>query len=283
MAATRRPDRRVARRHPPAVASPREAGPQPSGQVQSLIRALAILETLAESAEGMTLSDVAQIVGLAPSTAHRLLTTLESRRHVRFDAREGLWQVGVQSFVVGQAFRRSRDVVGLARPYMRQLMEESGETANLYIEEGGEAVCMAQVECRQVMRAIARPGGRVKLHCSGAGKAMLANLAATEVARILQQHGLPRATERTLDTPRKLRDDLALVRERGFALDDEENAVGLRCVAAAVLDEEGRPLAALSVSGPSARIDTTAMAVLGGLVRQAARAVTEQIGGNLRH
>lgn len=273
MATARRPARRRALAASPA---------REPGQVQSLTRALAILEALAESSEGMTLSDTAQIVGLPPSTAHRLLTTLESRRHVRFDAREGLWQVGVQSFVVGQAFRRSRDVVSLARPYMRHLMETCGETANLYIEEGGEAVCMAQVECRQVMRAIARPGGRVKLHCSGAGKAMLAHLPAAEVARVLQVHGLPRATERSLDTPRKLKADLDLVRERGFALDDEEHAVGLRCVAAAVLDEEGRPLAALSVSGPSARIDDTAMTLLGGFVRQAARSVTEQVGGQVK-
>lgn len=251
-------------------------------QVQSLARALAILDTLAEAAEGMSLADVAQIVGLAPSTAHRLLTTLEACRYVRFVAGEGLWQVGVQSFVVGQAFRRSRNVVTLARPFMRQVMEESGETVNLYIEEGGEAVCMAQVECRQLMRAIARPGGRVKLHCSGAGKAMLAHLPATEVARVLQAHGLPRATERTLDTPRKLRADLERVRERGYAVDDEEHALGLRCVAAAVLDEEGRPLAALSVSGPLARIDDTALAVIGGLVRRAAGALTEQIGGRAK-
>ncbi len=273
MAAARRPSRR-------AAATP--AAARDPSRVQSLTRALSLLDALAETADGMTLSDAAQIVGLAPSTAHRLLTTLESQRYVRFVPGEGLWQVGVQAFVVGQAFRRSRDVVTMARPQMRHLMEESGETVNLYIEEGGEAVCMAQVECRQMMRAIARPGGRVKLHCSGAGKAMLAFLPASEVARILQSHGLPRATEKTLDTPRKLKADLERVRLLGFAVDDEEHAVGLRCVAAPVLDEDGRPMAALSISGPLARIDETAIGVMGGLVRRAARAVTEQIGGRLK-
>lgn len=161
-------------------------------------------------------------------------------------------------------------------------MEKSGETANLSIEEGGEAVCMAQVECRQMMRALTRPGGRVKLHCSGAGKAMLAHLSATEVARVLQLHGLPRATERTIDTPKKLAAALDQLRQRGFALDDEGHTIGPRCVAAAILDEEGRPLAALSVSGPGARIDETTMNQLRGLVRQAARTVTEQPGGRSR-
>jgi len=273
MAAARRPPR-------PSVRAP--AAPRDPSRVQSLTRALALLDTLAAAADGMTLSDVAQIVGLAPSTAHRLLTTLESQRYVRFVPGEGLWQVGVQAFVVGQAFRRSRDVVTLARPQMRHLMEESGETVNLYIEEGGEAVCMAQVECRQMMRAISRPGGRVKLHCSGAGKAILAALPASEVARILQTHGLPRVSEKTLDTPKKLKADLDRVRERGYAVDDEEHAVGLRCVAAPILDEEGKPLAALSISGPLARIDDPAIGVMGGLVRRAAAAVTEQVGGRAR-
>ncbi len=271
----------AARRLPRRAAATPATARDPS-RVQSLTRALALLDTLAETVDGMTLSDVAQIVGLAPSTAHRLLTTLESQRYVRFVAAEGLWQVGVQAFVVGQAFRRARDVVTLARPQMRHLMEESGETVNLYIEEGGEAVCMAQVECRQMMRAISRPGGRVKLHCSGAGKAMLAVMPASEVAAILQGHGLPRVSEKTIDTPKKLKADLERCRERGFAVDDEEHAVGLRCVAAAVLDEDGRPLAAISISGPSARIDETAIGVMGGLVRRAAAAVTDQVGGRAR-
>lgn len=273
MAVARRSSRR-------ATTSP-TAARDPS-RVQSLSRALGLLDTLAETADGMTLADVAQVAGLAPSTAHRLLTTLESQRYVRFVASEGVWQVGVQAFVVGQAFRRSRDVVTTARPHMRHLMEESGETVNLYIEEGGEAVCMAQVECRQMMRAIARPGGRVKLHCSAAGKAMLAFMPASQVARILQIHGLPRVSEKTLDTPKKLKAELERGRECGFAVDDEEHAVGLRCVAAAILDEDGRPLAALSISGPLARVDESLIGTMGGLVRRASRAITEQIGGRAR-
>jgi IclR family acetate operon transcriptional repressor len=255
------------------------ATPRDPSQVQSLTRALGLLNALAESADGMSLGDVAQVVGLAPSTAHRLLTTLQTQGYVRFLPGDGVWQVGVQAFIVGQAFRRARDLLSLARPAMRRLREESGETVNLYIEEGGEAVCMGQVESRQVMRAISRPGGRVKMHCSGAGKAILAALPEAEVTRILQAHGLGRVTVRTLDTPRKLRDDLAETRRRGFAIDDEEHAVGLRCVAAAILDEDGRPLAALSLSGPLARIHDTALIAAGSLLAKAARTITEQLGG----
>jgi IclR family acetate operon transcriptional repressor len=251
-----------------------------AGQVQSLHRALSLLAAVARSHDGLTLTELAHTVGLPPSTAHRLLTTLQQARFVRFDPVGHLWQVGVEAFVVGNAFARTRDVVMMARPPMRRLMEESGETVNLYVaDEGGEAVCMAQVECRQLMRAIARPGGRVKMHCSGVGKAILAWLPEREVGKVLERHGLPRVTERTLTTPKALRADLELVRRRGYAVDDEEHAVGLRCVAAPILDEHGAPLAGLSVSGPTARIPDHRVSLLGALVAQAAGAVTAEIGG----
>lgn len=253
-----------------------ESGPQ---QVRSLLRALNILKTLAGTGDGMTLADVAQIVGLAPSTAHRLLTTLESERFVRFDAEQHHWQIGVQAFTVGNAFARNRDVVAIARPYLRRLMEESGETANLYLAIDGEAICMAQVECRQMMRAIARPGGRVLMHCSGVGKAILAHVPETELGATLRRHGLPRLTERTLDTPKKLRQHLELVRARGWSLDDEEHAVGMRCVAAAIADEAGTPLAAISLSGPAARITDERVQDLGRLVQGIAGELTAAIGG----
>jgi IclR family acetate operon transcriptional repressor len=251
-----------------------------AGQVQSLTRALSLLEAVARSHDGLTLTEAAHTVGLPPSTAHRLLTTLQQARFVRFDGLSSLWQIGVQAFVVGNAFARTRDVLMMARPQMRRLMETCNETVNLYVvDEGGEAVCMGQVECRQLMRAIARPGGRVKMHCSGVGKAMLAFLPEREVARVLERHGLPRVTERTLTTPKALRADLEQVRARGYALDDEEHAVGLRCVAAAILDEHGLPLAGLSVSGPTARMPDHRVALLGAMVMEAARAVTAEVGG----
>ena len=261
----------------PRVGRPPAAKAEP-GQVQSLSRALAILKTLAESAEGMTLSDLSQVLGLAPSTAHRLLTTLEGQRFVRLDHESMAWQVGVGAFTVGTAFARSRDIVPLARPHLRRLMEASGETANLYVEIGGEAVCMSQIECRQTMRAISRPGGRAKMHGSGSGKAILAYLDTDEVTHVLRTHGLPRLTERTLDTPKRLREDLARVRERGFAFDDEEVALGLRCVAAAVLDEDGRPQGAISISGPLVRMTDAALPRLGSLVVEAAGAVMQDLG-----
>ncbi len=253
--------------------------PERRGQVQALQRALRILTTLADSHEGLGLREVAEIVGLPPSTTHRLLTTLESARFVRYDANEGLWQIGVQAFVVGCAFARNRDLLRIARPYMRRLMEASGETTNLYIEDEGEAVCIGQVESRHFVRAIARPGGRVRLHASAAGKALLAFRDEPELAVVLRRHGLERFTEYTIDRPARLREHLAQVRARGFAVDDEENALGVRCVAAPLFDEDGRAVAAISVSGPKSRLDDARLEALGPRVRQIAEAITRAFGG----
>lgn len=250
-----------------------------SRQVQSLTRALALLETVARSDGGLALTQLARTVGLPSSTVHRLLTTLEQRGYVRQDAASLIWQIDVQAFVVGSAFAQTRDVLAMAQPHMRRLMEESGETVNLYVMDVGEIVCIGQVECSQLMRAIVRPGIRIKMHCSGAGKAILAWLPEYEVARVLDRHGLPRVTERTLVTPKAFKDDLAQVRERGYAVDDEEQAVGLRCVAAPILDEHGSPVAGLSVSAPSGRLPEGRLRLVGAMVAAAAQAATADIGG----
>jgi IclR family acetate operon transcriptional repressor len=252
-----------------------------SGQVQSLLRALALIDRLAEAEHGASVTELARDVGLPASTAHRLLTTLEQERYVAFDLERRLWSVGVQSFVVGSAFLRNRGVVPLARPRMRRLMEETGETVNLAVEDEGEAVYLTQVECRQMMRAFARPGGRVPLHCSGVGKALLAALDPEEGAAAAGRRGLARMTPRTIVEPDRLRADLARVRERGYAVDDEEHAVGLRCVAAVAFDEFAHPAAAISVSGPLVRIGDERLAELGLAVRQAADALTRAYGGKL--
>ncbi len=272
-----RPLRKATRVIKPAVRATTER----SDQVQSLVRALTIVNCLASADEGITLTEVAQQVGLSPSTAHRLLTTLEQERYVHFDAERRLWSVGVQAFVAGSAFLKTRNLVATARPPMRALMEESAETVNLAVEDQFEAIYLAQVECRQMMRAFARPGARVPLHCSSVGKALLSAMPDGDLARVLHRQGLPRVTVKTISTTAALREDLAHARERGYAVDDEEHAVGLRCVASVIFSEMGDPIAAVSVSGPMARIPDERIPVLGALVRRKADVITAQFGGAL--
>jgi IclR family acetate operon transcriptional repressor len=250
-----------------------------TGQVRSLTRALTLLRHLAKSGDGMSLTELSESTGLPPSTTHRLLTTLESERFVRPDPQGRLWRIGVAAFFVGTAFARSRDKLTLTRPYLRRLMELSGETANLFVESDGEAICIGQIESRHAMRALTGVGGRVLMHSSGAGKVLLAHMEPARRQKILATMALPRETQRTIIDRGRLASELNELCLIGYSVDDEEHALGLRCVAAPLFDELGRAVAAISVSGPSARIPVERLPVLGRMVAQAALEATRDYGG----
>ncbi len=250
-----------------------------SGQVRSLTRALTLLRNLADKPNGLTLTEVAEAAKLPASTTHRLLTTLEAERFVRPDPQAGVWRIGVAAFFVGSAFARSRDKMAITRPYLARLMEMSGETANLFIESDGEVVCIGQIESRHAMRAITGVGGRVMLHASAAGKALLAHMDPGRRATLLSGQSLPALTEQTVTRREALLRAIEEVRAVGYAVDDQEHALGLRCVAAPVFDEMGMPVAALSISGPSARVSRERLPLLGRMVAQAALEATREYGG----
>ena len=194
-----------------------------------------ILEALARAEGGLTLTDVSQRVELPPSTTHRLLATLDRMGYVYQAGELGRWYVGLQAFAVGSTFLASRDFVAQSHPHMRRLMEQSGETANLAILDGTEAVFIDQVQCREMMRTIVKLGSRVPLHASGVGKALFAALPDEQIDAILKVKGLPRITEHTITSPETMWAALRVIRQRGWSFDDEEHALGTRCVAASGL------------------------------------------------
>ncbi len=249
------------------------------GKNQSLTRALTLLERLSETPAGLNLTDLSYQLGMPAATVHRLLSTFEEFDFVEQDSEQGLWFVGLKAFTVGNAFLSRRDFVASARPHMHALVEQCGETVNLGVIDDGEVVFISQVESQEVMRMIVRLGSRSPIHASGVGKALLANMPEQRVANILQRRGLARYTDHSIVNPTRLREELEQVRQLGYALDDEEHAVGLRCVASAIFDENGQALAAISLSGPKARIVDGRLSELGNAIRQTADEVTQALGG----
>lgn len=249
------------------------------GGVQSLRRALSIMRVIAAATDGATLTEIARATNLASSTVHRLLTTLQQDRFIQFRSEGARWTVGVDAFTVGSAFLGVRDIARRARPLLRRLMEQSGETANLAILSDDMAVYLEQVECLQTVRAICKPGGRVVLHSTSLGKAMLAAMGPEEVKRILLAKGMTRFTPKTIDSPARMAAHLAEVRVNGYAVDDEEYLPDLRCVAAAVLNERAEPIGAISISGPAIRVARERLPQLGALVRVIANELTLELGG----
>jgi IclR family transcriptional regulator, acetate operon repressor len=262
--------------------TPSKPGAVP-GQVQSLTRGLSILEALGKAEGGLTLTDVAQRVALAPSTTHRLLATLDKMGYVYQAGELGRWYVGLQAFAVGSSFLASRDFVAQSHPYMRRLMEQSGETANLAILDGTEAVFIDQVQCRETMRTIVKLGSRVPLHASGVGKAIFGALPDEQIDAIVKVKGLPRITEHTITVTETMWAALRVVRQRGWSFDDEEHLPGTRCVAASIYNEHAESLGALSIAGPSARLPDERIKQLGALVAHIAEDVTRRLGGRWPH
>ncbi|MCP3406956.1 IclR family transcriptional regulator [Bradyrhizobium sp. CCGB01] len=249
------------------------------GGVQSVDRALSILETLAEDDEGYRLSDLAVRTGLSASTVHRLLATLESRRFVQFDRAESKWHVGVRSFTVGASFARRRNFSAQAIPYLRKLRDLTRETANLAVVDDEFIIVLTRMESREIMRSLTQVGGRVAMVTSGVGKAVLATYSDEDVGAVIRHHGMPRLTEKSIVRPSDLFKELEKIRKQGYALDDEEACMGLRCIAAVVYNDCGEPLAAISVSGMTSRLTDDRLPEIGQIVREVAGELTAALGG----
>jgi IclR family transcriptional regulator, acetate operon repressor len=248
--------------------------------IQSLDRAMVILDGLATSG-GMTLSEIASRLDQSPATAYRVLVTLQTRAIVEHDPAAQTWHVGAGAFRMGSAFLRRTSIVERARPVMRALMDATGETANLGVEQGDMVLFVSQVETHESIRAFFPPGTRSPMHASGIGKALLAEYPEARVRRIAAR-GLERFTDRTRTGAEALLADLALTRARGFAVDDEEKNDGMRCVAAPIFNATGEPVAGISISGPSARVTPARIPAIGTEVRRAADALSTALGADPR-
>jgi IclR family acetate operon transcriptional repressor len=254
--------------------------PEPAGSVQAIDRGLGLLEIIA-GADGLTLTDLSQRAGLAPSTAHRILSSLQAHQFVFHDEERGLWLIGVGAFEVGTAFLRNRRLAGIGRIVMHDLMEATGETVNLGIEDAGEVVFISQIESHSALRAFFRAGSRAPIHASGVGKTLLAEMPEARVREILYKRGLAKFTGRTLVAPATLFQELQVIARRGWAVDDEERNLGMRCVAAAIFNEYSEAIAGVSVSGPTVRLTPERALELGPMVKRAADEITASIGGHL--
>jgi IclR family acetate operon transcriptional repressor len=223
--------------------------PRSSERVQSVDRAFTLLERLADADGPLTLSELAELTGLPMPTIHRLLRFLANQGYVRQEPSKR-YALGLRMIRFGQS--ASRGLGSWATPYLAGLVERFGETTNMAMLEGDSCVYVAQVPSPQSMRMFTEVGRVVMPHCTGVGKAILTMLSDQQAAALLKRTGMPPRTEHTLVTIDAMLTALTQARELGYALDDGEQELGVRCVAVPLT---GLPfLAAISVSGPSSRV-----------------------------
>ncbi|GAA2418383.1 allantoin degradation transcriptional regulator AllR [Streptomyces glaucosporus] len=245
-----------------------------NGGVQSLERALGLLERMADAGGEVGLSELAAGSGLPLPTIHRLMRTLVTCGYVRQQPSRR-YALGPRLIRLGES--ASRLLGAWARPHLARLAEETGETANMALLDGDEAVYVAQAPSRHSVRMFTEVGRRVLPHSTGVGKALLAHLSDEEVRSLLARTGMPAATERTITSPDAFLAALERVREDGYAVDDNEQEIGVRCIAVPV---PGAPVpTAVSVSGPAGRVTDAARDAFVPLLQEAARDLSATLAG----
>lgn len=249
-------------------------------RVQSLDRALDVLETLARGQE-LGVSEIAARTGLVVSTAHRLLAGLSDRGYVSRNAVTGRYALGFKVVeLAGGLEARTSALRAAARPQLEALQQATAETTNLVILDSDRVVYIDQVEGSHSVRMFTELGSSALAHTTGSGKAILAYRPSESLAKLYPAASEPlkRLTPRTLTTFEALRHDFLRIRRRGYALDSEEHEEGVTCVATPVFDSEGVACAALSISGPTARMARADAEELGRLLRRHSAVVSAALG-----
>jgi DNA-binding IclR family transcriptional regulator len=253
-------------------------GAAPVGVISKVLR---ILEALQGASAGLGLKAICDLTGIHKSTAHRFLKHLEREGYlVRTEA--GAYLIGPRLSQMSTRASQGATLQAVARPILWELWKSTQETVNLAVLDQGTVLYVDVMESPHEFRLSSRVGTRRSLHVTALGKALAAFLPAERQASILSTIKFQAATPKTIMNLVQFRQELEKIRGQGYAVDDEEAVQGARCVSAPILNADGEPIAAASVSGPVTRVSPNQVAALAGAVTSAARAISSAMGFSQR-
>ena len=227
----------------------------PNYPIKVLDKTFSILDILLQHGSSMHMTEISEKLGLYPSTIHRILDTLKYWGYVEQDPKTQKYRLGLKLLELGMAKLHQMDLVKEATPYLKELVKLCNETVHLGVLEEEDVLYLAKEESSQTIRMISYVGKRAPLHCTALGKVLLAYLPEGERKKILDKIELPRLTENTITDKIELEKELNKVKEQGFTLDIGENEKDVRCIAAPIIDYQGKVIAAISISCPAFRIN----------------------------
>ena len=251
--------------------------PRPSGYIQSVDRALSILEIFSSRKPEIGVSEIARLLNLNKSTVFGLISTLERRGYIEQNPDNGLYRLGLKTIELSQNKLSAFSTAEIAHPILRKLVDTVKETVHLAIYDRGEVVYIDKVECDNALSIASFIGKRNPAYCTGVGKCLFAFQTDEEIERVLRRP-LEKRTPKTITEIKRLKDELATIRKSKIAYDDEEFSIGLKCFAAPVIDARGAVCAAVSISIPTIRLDVERESFLETSVRGAAKAISEALG-----
>lgn len=232
-------------------------GSKPKNLVQTIERISAILDILRQNPDGISVKNVSEKVKLPMGTTHRLLSSLLYFGFVSQDSSSKQYQLGFKLVELGNARLEQIDLRTVARPHLKKLSQKANESVHLVVLDEYEALYLDRIdssESHHGLQMAFKVGMRINAHSSGVGKVLLSALSEDEINLFIKTKGLPKRTEKTITDANQLKIELETVRNQGYAVDDEEDDLGTRCVAAPIRNESGNVIAAISITGPTIRI-----------------------------
>ena len=252
-------------------------GRQAAPRLSSVANAARLMKAFSDTEYEIGISNLARRLSLGKSTVHRLASTLVDAEFLERNPQTGAYRLGLALFELGMRVRRKMNIVSEARPYLRALMEKTGESVHLTVLDHASVLYVNNIASPQAIRMQSNLGARVPAHCCSEGKALLAYRPAETIERVIAA-GLDARTPKTIVKPERLRGELAAVRRRGYALDDEELEIGLRSAAAPIRDHRREVVAAVSIAGPVQRVSKKSMQRFAVEVVAAGNAISQRLG-----
>lgn len=249
-----------------------------SKPIQSVDRALTILEMFNEGTEELGILEVGERMELPKSTVHGIIKTLVMRGYLVQNKDTKKYKLGIRLFELGNIVSKGLDIKEKARPYLREVFNQTGETVHLVRFENTEAVYVDKRESDSAIRMYSQVGRKAPLHCTGVGKAIMAYLDKDLQKSILLSTEMEAYTEKTILDKKLILEELDKIRERGYATDDEEIELGLFCVAAPIFDSNDSVIGAVSTAGPKFRFTEEKILVAKKCIRVAARSISREMG-----
>src|SRR6266849_6820626 len=241
-------------------------------------RALAMLEAVAQEAAVLSNAEISRKLEIPKSSASYILRTLEKKGYLNREQGTGKYRVGLKVLSLSRGALSGLDVREVALPIMRRLMEQTSLTCHLAILDGPDAVYIEKVEPQGFIKMDTWVGRRMRVHATSVGKSLVAHIPQERLEKILAERGMEKRTPKTITTLPRLLKDLEKVRAQGYAVDDEENNMGARCVGAPIFDERGGIEASLGLSGTTQQVSSQTMPRILEALKDSARHISMGMG-----
>lgn len=246
--------------------------------VQSVDRALAILEILSENVNGLGLTDISSKINLHKSTVHRLLGTLIYNNFVTQDSETNKYKITIKLYELGVRKIASTDILEASKPHTKALMESLNEVVHLVIRDKNDIIYIDKVEADNTIRMASTVGRRSPMYCTSVGKAMMAYMTDEEIKGVWDNSKIEILTDKTITDFSEFLLELKNIRENGYAEDDEENEIGVRCIGAPIFNHSGKVEGAISISGPAIRVTKDRVETIAEEVKKYANLISKDLG-----